>query len=274
MKTAFVFSGCGALGAFQAGIAKGLKDSHGIVPDAVYGVSSGALNSIAYSFLGADGNVEFWSQLTKLSDAFQRNLWGLICGSDGVMQHGKKMQLWMQRALEGKPANVYAMTYVMSTTTGELEQRVFLGPDCSQLAFDTGMAACAIPAMCESWKGYSDAGLRVLAPLKDAIADGAERIFVISGRVIGRLETRKMFWPHVAAAGYYAIDAALTEILSRDLEAAHTKNQSARALGFNSAFREVDIQIVQPDTDIGGPLDFEKCRDFVQMGLAKAKSLT
>lgn len=293
MKTAFVFTGCGALGAFQAGAAWGLTIGHGIKPDNVYGVSSGAVNAIAYSFLGATGNVDFWNQLTKFSDAFETNIWNMLFRQgDGILRHGKRMTKWwaeaMDQAMYEAACAMPATVYTLDAATGALCPRKFSPPYTNWDAPDIGMASCAVPGMCQSWRGRVDAGTRVLAPLKDAIDDGADRIFVISGRLVGQDEERKMFWPRAAAAGYYAVDSALTEIMRRDLATAETINQAvfakAKDLAFDSAsilakFRDganhrlIDIQLVQPKATIGGPVDFDKCRSFVDLGKTTALNM-
>lgn len=282
MKTAFVFTGCGALGAFQAGAAYGLKIAHGIEPDNVYGVSSGAINAIAYSFMGTQGNIDFWSRIRKFSDAFQLN-WNLISG-DGVFRHGKNLTKWMREHLESETCKTECLTYLINAENGAIASNRFL-KKCSygSYPFTIAMSASAIPGMCQSWDGYVDAGTRIIAPLKDAILDGAERIFIISGRVIGLDEPRKMFWPKAAAAAYYGFDSALGELLRRDLELALDMNEAiktASAIGQNildkkmgGIAREIDIQILQPRGFLGGPLEFEKCREFIELGKSAAFNL-
>lgn len=270
MKTAFVFTGCGALGAFQAGAAKKLVDD-GVVPDAVYGVSSGAVNALAFSFLGADGNVEFWSQFTELKDAFEPNLFNVLFrGGDGVFRHAAKLSSWMRERLgSAEAASVDTTVYTLQAVSGVLDKHVFVkGRSPNALsdrpahmsAFDVGMAACAIPGMCQSWEGRVDAGTRILAPLKDAIADGAERLYVISGQRVGQEPKRNMFWPRPAAAAYHGVVSVLAEILARDLAVAEQKNHMA-------GFKRIDVNLVQPGTQIGSALDFDLCKEFVATGL-------
>lgn len=289
MKTAFVFTGCGALGAFQAAAVDVLAQ-RGIVPSLVYGVSSGAVNAILYSFLGSRENVLFWRGLRKFSDAFELNLWNLLFKQgDGIFRHGEKMaQLMLSKFTDRTFCRVdQCSVWVIDAEDGSLIRRRYTSGMTRNLAilapYNVAMAACAVPGMCQNWMGFVDAGTRVLAPLKAAIQDGAEEIYVISGRVPFEDDPRKMFWPRAAAAGYYAVDSALGEILRRDLEDLEQKNEMAKmtriaegrthgASGFGRVrsfpdLKEIKVHTIQPGRVLGGPTDFERCNEFADAGV-------
>ena len=58
-KTAFVLSGGGAKGSFQAGVVYQLLEQ-GITPDVVYGTSVGAINAAGMSYLSKEEFLKMW----------------------------------------------------------------------------------------------------------------------------------------------------------------------------------------------------------------------
>jgi len=68
----FCFTGEGARGSIQAGIALGLY-KQGIKADYTIGISSGSICSASYSHLGPEGLAEMWSKINGIFDVFGIN---------------------------------------------------------------------------------------------------------------------------------------------------------------------------------------------------------
>ena len=71
-KIGFCFTGEGARGSIQSGIALGLYNN-GIKADYTIGVSSGSICSAAYSYLGAQGLTEMWRDIDNIFSVFSLN---------------------------------------------------------------------------------------------------------------------------------------------------------------------------------------------------------
>ena len=71
-KIAFVLSGGGTKGAYQAGVLKKLEEL-GHVPDRIYGASIGALNAMGFSYGNADTLMDFWKSIKCRQDALKFN---------------------------------------------------------------------------------------------------------------------------------------------------------------------------------------------------------
>jgi predicted acylesterase/phospholipase RssA len=265
MKNAWVFNGCGALGAVQAGIATTLLMKKGL-PDAIYGVSSGAVNAVAYGYMNSDGPMEFWSRIGKFTDAFSFN-WLTLLSSDGLFRPSTNMIKSFRGLCSFDDPHIPLTVFTTRNVDGELLQHNLTpGQTSLDSAFDAAIAACSIPGIVQSHRGEADAGFRMLAPLKWAIQDGCEKITLISGRPIQEKTLRDPRLTKTLAAGYQSIDLALSEILRRDIRELEFRNSIP-------GYKQITLEVIQPKETYGGPLDFAKCKEFVIKGVEIGKNV-
>lgn len=257
MTKAWIFPGNGACGAWGAGAASVLT-SYQDMPSRIYGVSSGSLNSFLYSYLGTLKTLEFWNNIERFSDVFKPNYFRLLA-ADGVFRMNPKLVKQFKHDIKSRLPSIDITTWTMDNETGEADKHEINRGAIAHNASDIAIASCSIPGVVESHCGRSDAGFRLLAPLKQAILDGHDEIILISGRPLaGNVPRPKLHVP-MAEAAYQAVDVALSEILRRDINECYYKNT---VLGF----RNVNLKIIQPQFNEAGPLDFADCKKLLKSG--------
>lgn len=194
MNTAFVLSGGGAKGALEAGVISQLV-SNGIKPEAMYGTSTGALNSAGYAYLGAEGLAKNWLSITGKKDVLSPCgiswLWGWtrIIWADGIYSTAP-LRKNIDKVLSSTPICKAVVCYV------ELESGEILYTDNSSPNFANAVQASAsIPLIMEpvKWEvlvgdketlkkeihSFVDGGVREQTPLNKAIEDGYDDIYLI-----------------------------------------------------------------------------------------------
>ena len=253
-KVGFCFTGEGARGAIQAGIALSLFKK-GIKPDFTIGISSGSICASSYCYLGPEGLADLWSSVKSIFSVFRINynfLW-----KRGLMNQ-KPMEKILSDAMKNDPIcesvvirmNIEDgfMDYVSnkSTTTEEFKEAV--------------LASVAITSLVEDRDGWVDAGSRQIAPLEQCIHSGCNKIYVIMGRRLtidpwrnpeGFLSSLKM--------GFRAFDIALQEIMIRDI------NRCLKKIG-DMDYKGIDIYLVEPNETFYESANFKKCKDGVVYG--------
>jgi len=186
MKTAFVLSGGGANGDFEVGVLQQLTEK-GIKPDALYGTSTGALNAAGYSFAGMAGLLATWQSIKGFSDIFGSKNWfslvlDLLFGKGkGIYTTAPLMGL-VKKMVVGNPKIPVTITMV-NMRTGALE---FVGAapfsmKNGPITFQESVVASATtPVLNDLFNGvWADGGLRDIAPLRKAIDEGADNIYLI-----------------------------------------------------------------------------------------------
>ncbi len=265
MTKAIVFSGCGALGSWQAGAASVLASRDGY-PDHYYGVSSGSLNAFLFSYFGALKASEFWYEIDSFSQVFTPNYFRLLF-ADGVFHLNKKLKKQFLHDLKSREFPSTSMSvWTMGVKDGESKCHTLLRGQIHNNRGDIACASISIPGVVESHAGEVDAGYRLLAPLAQAIRDGHDEIILISGRPVNAPTVRPRLIIPAAAAAYQAVDVALSEILRRDINECLYRNT---ILGF----RNINLKIIQPEVVQGGPLDFDECKDFLKSGRYQVTSM-
>lgn len=176
-KTAFVLSGGGAKGAFQAGVMSQLE-KNGVKPDVIYGASVGAINAAAMAYSDADSVIEHWKSVTGKSSALAFNWLTLLLLSDGIYNLSPLFDNYLSKVLVGTP-HTEAVATVCNLETGGTEY-------ISNMQVDTAtfqrrvMGSGAIPIIMSPVDGYVDGGVRNQVPIRKALADGCTDIYVIS----------------------------------------------------------------------------------------------
>jgi len=253
-RVGFCFTGEGARGSVQAGIALGLYDM-GVKADFTIGISSGSVCAASYAHLGPDGLAGMWSEIGGLFDVFGVN-WSFPFRRGLLNQ--RPMERIVGRAVRNDPIcesvvvrmNIRdgRMDYVSNKSVGREE----FG--------EAVLGAVAITALVEDRNGWVDAGSRQLAPLEQCIDAGCDRIYVIMGRRfnIGEWPLPGGFMPAIKMA-YRALDVSLNEIMMRDIVRC-LKNEG------ETGYRGVDIHLVEPDDTLFETVEFSRCREGVEYG--------
>lgn len=253
-KIGFCFTGEGARGSIQAGIALGLAKS-GIHADYTIGISSGSICAASYCYLGPQGLADMWSDISGIFDVFGINF-------DFPFRTGLLNQKPMQRIVNKAIKNDAICESVvcrMNIQTGDLEYVSNSNVSKDQFE-DAVLGSVAITGLVEDHKGYVDAGSRQLAPLEQCIKAGCKEIYVIMGRP-SYLENwtipKGLFRQHKMA--FRALDITLYEIMIRDIFSC------IRSEG-HPDFKGVDIHLVEPSSLFFESVEFSKCKSGVAYG--------
>lgn len=254
-RIGFCFTGEGARGSVQAGIALGLH-REGIDADFTIGISSGSVCAASYSYLGPQGLADMWSGVSGLFDVFGVN-WGFPW-KRGLLNQ-RPMEKIVRRAMLNKPI-CEGVVVRMHIEDGRLEYVSNMSTTSDEFA-EAVLGAVAITALVEDREGWVDAGSRQLAPLEQCMDAGCDEIYVIMGRrfQIDPWERPKGFMSAVKMA-YRALDISLNEIMIRDITKC-LKNED------EYGFRNVKIHLVEPIETHFQTVEFNKCKEGVLYGL-------
>lgn len=253
-KIGFCFTGEGARGSIQAGIALGLFNQ-GIKADYTIGISSGSICSASYAYLGPKGLANMWSNIRNIFSVFGLNY--NILFKTGLLNQ-KPMEKIVNESLKNEPI-CESTVCRMNIETGEMQ---YVSNKTSSLEEfkEAILGSVAITALVEDRDGWVDAGSRQLAPLEQCIEAGCDKIYVIMGRPSfiepwkkpkGILKQLKM--------GFRALDISLFEIMYRDIFSCIRDENDPR-------FKNVDIHLVEPTELLFESVDFNKCKDGVAFG--------
>lgn len=254
-KIGFCFTGEGARGSIQAGIALGL-DKLGIKADFTIGISSGSICSSSYAYLGPTGMTEMWSSINNVFDVFGLN-WGLLW-KRGILNQ-KPMEKIVKESIKNKPICESVVTR-MNIEDGKMDY--VSNTSCSPEDFaEAILGSVAITALVEDRNGWVDAGSRQLAPLEQCIEAGCKEIYVIMGRrfMIEKWEMPKGFLASTKMA-FRAFDISLNEFMIRDINKC-LKNQG------EPGYKGVDIHLVEPNDTMFESFEFKKCKEGVEYGI-------
>ena len=184
MKTVFVLSGGGVKGSFQVGVLHQLL-SKGIVPDAIYGTSAGAINACSIAYLGADKAVDYWLSIKGRGDALYPtgiawlwNFWRLLgVWNDGIYST-KPLRKIITSVVKSNPnPTLEAISCFVDLTNGKVG---YTSNKSSPDAYiDSVISSATIPMIMETNQLRVDGGVREQTPVTKAIADGATEIYVI-----------------------------------------------------------------------------------------------
>ncbi len=184
-RVAFVFGGGGSKGAAQVGMLRAIVE-RGIVADAVYGTSAGAINAAAYASDPTPGGVDavekVWRGLTRESvfPAFSTHVqWRFFQRREAVYPNDGLRNViesgLLYRNLEDMPIPLHIVT----TDTYEGQPKwLERGP-----AVEALLASAAIPGVFPpvviGGVPCIDGGVVDNVPLAKAVAGGATRVFVL-----------------------------------------------------------------------------------------------
>lgn len=254
-KIGFCFTGEGARGSVQAGIALGLH-REGLDADFTIGISSGSVCAASYSYLGPDGLADMWSGISSKFDVFGIN-WDFFWRR-GVFNQ-KPMERIVRKAMQNEP-RCESVVVRMHIEDGRLDY-VSNKNVTSEEFGEAVLGAVAITALVEDRDGWVDAGSRQLAPLEQCIEAGCDEIYVIMGRrfQIDPWKRPKGFMPAIKM-GLRALDVSLNEIMIRDVTRC-LKNEG------DPGYKGINIHLVEPLETPFETVEFGRCREGVSYGL-------
>lgn len=262
---AIVLSGEGAKGAFQAyalsKICKFMK------PDYVVGVSSGAINSLGYSMLGANGLLDFWRGNGNIKDVFGFN-WKFFFES-GVY-NTRPIARRLSRHF-GETMKAPISFPVTNVSDGNMEWKNFkAGALFNKNISELIQSAITIPGLVRDDFGLVDGGVSVLCPIGKAIDLGATEIHVILGRSPFDVPNFKPWrtFP-LASYAYRFLDLLMHNLMMQDIERCVKINREVKE--HNSSKRDVPVTIYYPESQLPDALAFKQCKNMAD-GMWKIKS--
>jgi predicted acylesterase/phospholipase RssA len=253
-KIGFCFTGEGARGSIQAGIAHGLHEQ-GIDADFTIGISSGSICAASYSYLGPKGLADMWSNISNIFDVFSFNFGFLF--KTGILNQ-KPMEKIVYNAVKNKPI-CESVVCQMNIETGEMQYVSNKNVSSEDFA-EAVLGSVAITALVQDRNGWVDAGSRQLAPLEQCIEAGCDEIYVIMGRPLSLQQWKKPKGILKALPmGFRALDISLYEIMIRDI------NSCIRVKG-DPKFRNININLIEPTKLLFDSVYFNKCKSGVSFG--------
>jgi predicted acylesterase/phospholipase RssA len=253
-KVGFCFTGEGARGSVQAGIALGLH-KQGINADYTIGISSGSVCAASYSHLGPQGLADMWSNIKSVFDVFSINY--TFPWRRGLLNQ-KPMQKIVYEAVKHNPI-CESVVVRMNIEDGYMDYVSNKTVTAEEFA-EAVLGSVAITALVEDRNGWVDAGSRQLAPLLQCIQAGCDKIYVIMGRRFDIDDWKKPsgFMPAFKMA-YRALDISLGEIMIRDI------NHCLRTKD-DSDYKGIDIHLVEPNDTLFESVCFNRCPEGVIYG--------
>lgn len=262
----WVLPGGGAKGAFQVGVMKKLIGL-GIVPHNIYGTSVGSLNAVGYAFSrspagGMDQLEKFWLDIEDQGDILSKNTFGLISlTADGVYST-KPLQEKLDVLIKGQPICNVLVSFVNLKT-----KDVYYSSPADPRFKDHVLASASIPFAMDPVEGVLfDGGVRDNVPLKRAIADGCDTIYVIHTNPLDRNVDDGWTPPKWPAPfvkyGLRAIELLEDEIFRNDLEKCKARNKLGQ-------FKKIDLKVYAPEKLYCDTLEFDpkKIRLAIKAGL-------
>lgn len=253
-KIGFCFTGEGARGSIQAGIALGLF-KQGIKADYTIGISSGSICAASYAYLGPYGLADMWSNIKNINSVFGFNLNFLF--KTGLLNQ-KPMQKIVKSALKNNPI-CESTVCRMNIETGEMQYVTNTSSTVEEFE-EAVLGSVAITALVEDRNSWVDAGSRQMAPLEQCIEAGCDKIYVIMGRpsFIEPWEKPKGILKAIKM-GFRALDISLFEIMYRDIFTCIREEGDPK-------YKNIDIHLVEPNELFFESVCFDKCKSGVVLG--------
>jgi predicted acylesterase/phospholipase RssA len=254
-RIGFCFTGEGARGAVQAGMALGLH-REGIDADFTIGISSGSICAASYAYLGPQGLADMWMEVSGIFDVFGFN-WDFPWRT-GILNQ-RPMERIVRKAVQNEPI-CESVVVRMNIGDGSMDYVSNMSRTAEEFG-DAVLGAVAITALVEDRGGWVDAGSRQLAPLEQCIEAGCDEIYVIMGR---RFEIEPMPVPtgfmRAVKMAYRALDISLTEIMMRDITKC-LKNEG------EFGYKGINIHLIEPNETLYESVEFKRCRAGVAYGV-------
>lgn len=277
MKTAFVLSGGGAKGCFQVGAINYLVRERGIVPDIVVGISTGSLQAVGFALDPSCGLLnDVWLGIRGDKDIYSKSIWRYIGNVLGLC-NGLYSLRGLRKILEKHFDKNKLASSPIKCLVGHvsLQDATLRYVDNSSMEIDDIIASCTIPIAFPPVKKDSqqlvDGGVRDIVPLKRAIDEGAERIFVILCSPVS-LETEEQEFKTTLDVALRTLEILLNEIFVNDLNCLERINQDVLNER-DSEHRYIETIVIQPSKYFIDTLEFNpsKIREGISHGFHTAK---
>lgn len=225
----------------------------GALPDAIYGTSAGALNAYGLSHVGATGLRELWHSIKSESDIFKKPAWPPLPWRTGYKNAEPLRKLLSKNTFHPTiPFKVCSL----NLKTGEKVYTAHDHPDILNMT----VSSASMEGYVEPYVGnggiFGDGGAVENVPLKQAIQDGAEFIFVFL--CFPFQEKLQDDWKAEGILGVLkrTYKCRSLELFREDIRHCKRKNKSGR-------HREVHVRVIAPDREVLDVLDFspEKIRE-------------
>jgi len=241
---AFVLSGGGFKGAFQAGALKALERS-GIFCDSIYGVSTGAINAFGYAYGTAEKLVEFWKAIKHRTDILFPVIWKLFWMKG--LYNLKPLQKKMHQYADNEESRCRAVASYVNLETGNLS---YQDNSDYELFIEAVLASAAQPPIIEPINNYlADGGIREQTPLKKAIDDGANEIYVIlTAPYKSKEDSWQWKFPYLFSYIARSVDIMCHEVFMEDIQTALMYNNLPNK-------KKVDIKIIAPEFSLYDTFD-------------------
>lgn len=179
-RTAFVLSGGGAKGSLQVGMLRQLTE-RGIIPDAMYGCSVGALNTTGYTYAGMDELEKVWLGIKGRKSIVSFQFCSIFFRTKGLYSTKPLRKLVESITKNNFPSSIDATVVMNNIETGEVAYVTpYNAQDYGMTFADAVIASASMPIIMEPVKKvWLDGGIRETVPLAKAIEDGAEEIYIL-----------------------------------------------------------------------------------------------
>jgi predicted acylesterase/phospholipase RssA len=254
-KSAMIFVGEGARGAWQAGVACRVIDD--VKPDMVFGISSGAVNAICLTYAPKQYLWDLWANVRSISDIFSFNYFTFYKARG--LYNSRKVGKIAQKFFTANRRESYPRKACIGrcdATTGLLEYHdVCPIVDTREHVTELLRDAICISGLIEPREGTSfvDAGSRELNPMGRAVEMGYNELHVIigSGLEAPKFQSSWWFFPSIEYA-LRSMFISMHESILNDLA--------------DIRLKAVDVYVYVPQFELPGNLEFAKCKEMLTDG--------
>lgn len=280
-KHAFVLSGSGMKLGFQVAVVKTLIEEFGIRPQYFVGNSGGGFASVGCCYAGHDAVIDRILRIKNFFELFR------LSGRHGVISIDPMRQMVEEMVGDAldKPPAIPCTTALFSIPDGctwychsnDTISSPDMGVESSPYRFrDIWHATGAIPGLMEPVEDkatgqdrWGDGGVRDNVPLREAVRQGADIIWIITPwSVSRRMPAFKPYWPYQVSYGIRALEGMFQECMVDDIATLLRRNDE-------TGCRQIEVRLIEPlETLAGGLLEVkpELFRNDIEQGPPAARA--
>jgi NTE family protein len=284
--TALVLSGGGAMGAFQVGAEKYLREEQGFSWDVIAGVSVGSLNGAMLSMGKYARLEEIWSTSSNsIVYTGKLNLWALlrmVFGAKGALSNEPLKKL-IETEWDPSQVRVPVIVGVVSMRTGGYRMFAPADGDFPRAV----LASTTMPVYWEPIKGGADfddmvdGGLRNISPLGAVLDADPDRVVIINCEP-KEPDRHPQAFPNALKLFERTMEILLSEIIHTDIEEFLRINrnvQEAAKAGFTlhhesgRTYKYFEAIVVQPPASLGDVVDFSASESKRRMEIGRQAAM-
>jgi len=276
---ALVLSGGGANGAYEVGVLQRILGEKSVHYDVLVGTSVGALNAAFLSQFprGEEAKAsryltEIWESIRGSGDIYRKHYRGWLWHVPVLWKHNIYTSEPLRRRVyssldpsksrvSGKELRVAAVNW----DDGEVSYWSQEDPDLREGV----LASSSFPVFFDDvqTRGFwwTDGGLREIAPLKQAIRLGADRIDVILTSPDSPQPSLRKSRPGKLKKLTRLLSTLLDEVTDNDIRLTRSINELVKVGHPPEGKRWVDVRVWRPTVDLGDSLDFSPSKNHRQM---------